>query len=149
MDTKNVTIPKIVACLPIRLCDCYNSGTAKHLYFYSDLLLSETTNLPKCILCPQVVSVIPKALIQKNGDVNYRIFLAHVLCDNIIHSADIKTYFSAALQSSVVSELACQKYSFDNKLTVNGLHLCREKIKELKPNDPELNAVILDLPNIH
>lgn len=164
-----VTVPRVAACFPMKVCDFFHKGMEKPLISMIDLtsdadFIAATT---KAILSSSFPACIPPTWVVKDSSVHYITFLVAVMNDEVLHRKDghltpltsMLSYYSACYRSNetpLKSRVAwCSQkglgnpqntgFSADFLKIVDASHT---KIMEKRSSDPALKTVIMELYNL-
>jgi hypothetical protein len=100
LDPDTITIPRIVACFPAKICEYYHNGFGNSLVTFRDVGLSSGDGISRSILCPHFAAIIPKEFIRLNNSKHFVSFLVHIVVDDMLHKKqDIFTYYCADFNS--------------------------------------------------
>jgi hypothetical protein len=164
LDPDVVTIPRIVACFPGKVCEFFNKGFGNNLSTFNDIGIMIPGTLSKSILCPHFTALIPQDIVRNSTSIHYVSFLVHVVVDDVIHKKEgnytnlenIFTYYRAKYNSNVTPQSGrvafCRRMGMltpDETLFVPLIEgqsaWCIDRLRVLRPNDPRINEVISDL----
>jgi len=159
-----VTIPRIVACFPGKICEFFHRGYGNALVSFLELNIRNPENLSRCILCPHFTALLPTELMRISTDMHVISFLVHIIVDDVLHKKkgnytpleNIYTRYAAEYHTPATPQDArvtfCRRMGL---LTHDGRHFinqitdqtqwCLERIRVLRPNDPRLEQVIADV----
>lgn len=164
-----VTVPRIAACFPMKVCDFFHKGFGKPLISMSELPDgNEFANVAsKAILSSSFPACIPPAWVEKTSSIHYITFLVAVMNDDVLHRNDGKitsltsmlSYYSACYRSNATpnkSRLAwciARDFGDDENKKFNPLILkivdsCHTMIGQLRANDPAIKSVLDDLGDL-
>jgi len=164
IDPDVVTIPRIVACFPGKVCDYFHNGYGNAPVSFLDLNIRNPENLSRCILCTHFTALLPTELMRISTDMHVISFLVHIIVDDVLHKKkgnytpleNIYTYYAAKYHTPTTPQegrvMFCRRMGL---LTHDGRHFinqitdqtqwCLERIRVLRPNDPKLEQVVADI----
>nr|QWX94188.1 putative nucleocapsid protein [Gonipterus platensis bunyan-like virus] len=165
LDDKTITIPRICACFPTITCNLYNSGVGKYLLTLQQMGLDNTVS--KAVLTPFFTSCIPHKFINKVDNENLLFFISHIIVDDVIHKKDksftdltvMLAYYKAAYGSPGTPQTSREKFmkvlnladqtgaTFNQKVRTAAV-TAEVKIRQLRPDDPNLDTVISELKTL-
>jgi hypothetical protein len=159
-----VTIPRIVACFPAKICEYYHRGFGNTLATFHDLGIIRPENLSRAILCPHFTAIIPRDIVRNSTTIHYVEFLVHVIVDDILHKKignftdldNIFIYYSAEYNSPgtpqdsrmiFCSHMGLLSPAHDRFAEVieRQRDFAIAEIRQLRPTDPKLETVLTDL----
>lgn len=159
-----VTIPRICACFPHKVCDLFHFGFGKVLCTFEDLGILETLGLSTALLCTFFPALIPFNFSNSYPEIHQLFFIVHIISDNILHRKDktftdlqdMLTYYSASYRSAGTPRSSRLEYlqlrniigPHSNILNVhitNAIPMAAAKIKSLRSTDPMVDKVIKEL----
>jgi hypothetical protein len=159
-----ITIPRIVACFPGKVCQYFHLGLGNAPVTFLDLGITDSKNISRSVLCPQFTALIPREIMRSSTALHFISFLVHVVVDDDLHKKarnftdldNIFTYYCAEHNTPNTPQ--------DSRVTVcSGINLlthdrrrfipilenqrdfCNNKIRQLRPTDPKLDIVLADL----
>lgn len=163
-----ITIPRIVACFPGKICEYYHRGYGNSLATFHDIGIGRPGNLSRSVLCPHFTALMPRSIARVSNSMNYISFVIHIVVDDILHKKaenytaldNILTYFSAEFNSPGTPHESRMNFcrhmgllSPTGERFVEMLErqrdFCINAIRELRPNDPKLEAVITEVGRLH
>jgi hypothetical protein len=103
IDPDVVTIPRIFACFPTKICEYFHEGCGNPLVSFLELNVRNPENLSRCILCPHFTALLPTELMRISTDMHVISFLVHIIVDDVLHKKkgnytpleNIYTYYAA------------------------------------------------------
>jgi hypothetical protein len=159
-----VTLPRIVACFPAKICEYYHINYGKNLATFHDIGIPQPRNLSRSILCPQFTALIPRDIMRRSTTMQFVSFLVHIIEDDILHNKvenytaleDIFINYSAAYHTPCTPQEA--RLSFCGKMglltpgrdlfipVIEGLReVATQSIRLRRPADPRLEYVLNEL----
>lgn len=109
-----VTLPRIAACFPMKVCDYFHKGFGKPLCGLGDLAADAKVleNVSRAILCSYFPACLPAEWVKANTSIHFVPFWVAVLNDNVLHRADKKytslqamfSYYSASYKSNATPQ---------------------------------------------
>jgi hypothetical protein len=159
-----VTLPRIVACFPGKICEYYHRNYGNTLATFLDIGLMRPEGVSRALLCPHFTALIPQEVVRVSSTIHYVSFLVHVVVDDILHKKvgnyteleNIFIYYSAEYHAAWTPQDArisfCDHMGLltpDRALFLPVIEHLRDfaiqRIRQLRPGDPHLEAVIQDL----
>jgi hypothetical protein len=102
-----VTIPRIVACFPAKICEYYHRGYGNNLLGFFDLNIVDPAGISRAILFPHFTALIPQEIMREDRAFHFVCFLVYVIVDDVLHKKvgnftpleNIFMYYSAEYHS--------------------------------------------------
>lgn len=160
-----ITIARVIGCFPHIVCHMYQRGVGRVMFDIAESGLGDAYAGPRSILSPFFCSVIPREYSAAGDACHYFFFLIHVLVDDVVHkkTGDFTSlesmiqYYLAAYRSEATPRMSRILYCQNNVITTGGKFIqaiidanadASNRIRALRPNDPQLNVVLQDLASI-
>lgn len=162
-----VTIPRMAACFPYKICDYFHLNHGKTLVSPESLGYPSGLLPSKILLCTYVPACLPMAWIKAQPNVHLVMFLLHVLCDDVLHrkAQDITdldvmfSYYAAAYKSNGTPERSRVSYLTNkgcaspagtgfSQIIINAGNEAEAKIRAARPADAHLEDVIAQLKTL-
>lgn len=167
LDPDVVTIPRIAACFPIKMCEYMGLGYGKKLCTLEQMGLGGINGISNAVLSPFYNCTIPHSWCRIGQAPHIYFFIVHVYVDNTIHRKQrdytdldtMFTYYSAAFRTPGVPQMSRIKYSamtgianiasngFRPELAQN-LVAANNILRGLRRDDPQLEVVITSLMDL-
>jgi hypothetical protein len=162
-----VTLPRIVACFPAKVCKYYHLGFSNTLATFLDIGLVRPEGLSRSLLCPHFTALLPRELMRRSTTMQYVSFLVHVVTDDILHKKagnytdleNILIYYSAEYHNPCTPHdsrlVFCDHMGLLTPTRESFLPILENlrdssisKIRALRPQDPRLENVIQELDRL-
>lgn len=161
-----ITLPRIAACFPMKVCDYFHKGFGKPLCSLEELTQDPgvLSTVSKSLLCSYFPACMPSSWVKINTSIHFVPFWVAVLNDNVLHRADKKftplqnmfSYYSASYKSNATplkSRTAwCIQRGLSNESGTGFLQtilavsdFCHTAIARDRSDDPGLKAVVSQL----
>jgi hypothetical protein len=103
LDTDLITVPRIVACFPGKICEYYHRGYGVALVTFYGLSITKPAKLSRAILCPHFTALNPREVMSVQTSMQIVSFLVHVIVNEVLHKKlgnyapldNIFTYYAA------------------------------------------------------
>lgn len=164
VDADVITVPRIAACFPYKICDYFHLGYGKALCSEADIGYPTGANAPKAIFCSFITAALYPDWIKITPQVHLLIFLIHILNDDVLHRKKqdytpldtMFTYYAASYRSAGTPFPSRKKYlsSRDfadaaqkgfNANIISAAGQAEDRIRALRPSDRSLNTVLAQL----
>lgn len=107
-----VSIARVVACFPIKICEYFHRGYGKLLCQPREIGFAATDNITKSVCCPHLVAMLPTAALRTTPRVHVIVFLCHLRVDEVIHRKDRRftatdtmlTYYKAEFRTPITNQ---------------------------------------------
>jgi hypothetical protein len=107
LDSDLITVPRIVACFPGKICEYYHRCYGNALVTFHDLSITNPGNLARAILCPHFTALIPRQVMSVHTSMQIVSSLVHVIVEvffnkklgNYTPLDNIFTYYPAEYHS--------------------------------------------------
>lgn len=157
-----ITLPRIAACFPMKVCDYFHLGYGKPLCSIEELTQEPgvLSGVSKSILCSYFPACMPSSWVKVNTSVHFVTFWVAVLNDNVLHRSDKKytplqnmySYYSASYKSNATPlksrEAWCKSRGLSNETGSGFLQVilavsdyCHTAIARDRSDDLGLKAV--------
>lgn len=164
-----ITLPRVAACFPMKVCDYFHKGYGKPLCSVEELCPEAglMTRVSKAILCSYFPACMPSLWVKQNTSIHYVPFYVAVLNDNVLHRSDKKftplqnmfSYYSASYKSNATPQKSrvawCISRGLSNEASDGFEHLlltvsdyCHTAIVKERSDDPGLKAVESQLESL-
>lgn len=164
LDPDTVTIPRIAACFPVKMCEYMALGYGKQMCTLAQMGLGEIDQISQAVLSPFFNCTLPHAWCVQGHAPHIFFFLLHVYVDNTIHKKErdytdldtMLTYYSAAFRTPGVPQLTRARYAVSSGLSnatgngfkaaiIDAIPHANTLLRALRPTDPQLEVVIASL----
>lgn len=133
-----ITIPRICACFPHKICDIFDYGFGKILCSFDDLGIIEHKEISKSILCTFSPALIPTETVTANKGIHLLFFIVQIINDTILHRKDksntdledMFTYYAASYRSAGTPQKSKVEYLVLKKILTPGTHLLLPQIAD-------------------
>nr|QQM16266.1 putative nucleocapsid protein [Degsystermes virus] len=161
LDPDMVTVPRIVACFPAKICEYFHRNYGNALATFIDIGIPQPGDISRSVLCPHFTALLPRDIMRRSTSMQVVSFLVHVVVDDVLHKKqgnytpleNIFTYYSAEYHTPGTpqpSRIAfCRRMNLLTPDEAGFLPIlegaavfCENRIRELRPNDPRRDAVI-------
>lgn len=159
-----VTIPRIAACLPLKMCELQDLNIGKKLCTFEQVGLGNVPGLTGGILSGYFPCMLPIELCVGDAIPHIFTFLVNVCIDNVLHKKtrsftdldDLFQYYAAAFRTPAVPAPSRKRYSLKagylnatgdgwNPNIVPNIGAAEARLRGLRPDDASLEIVIRDL----
>lgn len=156
-----VTVPRMAACFPIKICDFYSMGVGKLLCGHYDIGVDVNAQFDLSIFCSFFPAMVTVEVSKNNPGIHLLLGLIAIVNDNVLHKKDKKytdldqilSYYQASYNSPVMPQSSRDRFLRKKRLiepgssklieTLNGaLSGATARITNLRPSDPSLNKVL-------
>lgn len=164
LDPDTVTIPRIAACFPVKMCEYMALGYGKQLCTIAQMGLGNIPNVSPAVLSPFFNCTLPHAWCIQGHAPHIFFLLLHVYVDNTIHKKErdytdldtMLTYYSAAFRTPGVPQVTRVRYAINSGLSnatgtgfsaamIDAIPHANTLLRALRPTDPQLEVVIISL----
>lgn len=161
LGTNVVTIPRMAACFPMKICMNYSAGIGKLLCGNYDIGIPVSAVIDPSIYCSFFPAMIPLDVTLANKGVHVLFGLIAVINDNVLHKKDKKftdmdqilSYYQACHNSAVMPQRSRQNFMRARGLLQLGsynliqelkdaINTATDRIMALRGQDPSTNRVI-------
>lgn len=155
-----VTVPRMAACFPMKICDNFSLGIGKVLCGNFDIGVPVGAVIDSSIFCSFFPAMIPQVSVRATAGVHIVFGLVAVINDSVLHKKDKKftdleqilSYYQACYNSAVMPQQTRLKYLRSKGLVDLGTNAfisvlasaiggAAERIATLRPSDPGLSKV--------
>lgn len=157
-----ITLPRIAACFPMKVCDYFHKGFGKPLCSLEELTPEPGVmcRVSKALLCSYFPACMPSTWVKNNTSVHFVPFWVAVLNDNVLHRSDKKytplqnmfSYYSASYKSNatpmksrvswcIQRGLANEEGNGFLQMILSISDFCHTAIARDRSEDPGLKAV--------